>query len=276
MAAPVFDLDESGDLATGYFYSIDTTLTRHRIHGQTKEWITSSHEAEARFVWTPGGTETSDRHACPRDGSHETGAYYTSVGLDLCGGDIVGPFVPAWGNVILVNKKLADQLLESGLPCVQTTPASVVLNQSACKDPNIHLLVFAGRDPTRWPRIYPETANRCPYCGHGPIVCPECGFWYAYCPKCAKEWCRCADEAREGVEDLRLVIRPFPKLGPIIDPNRWDGSDFMPYCIVTRRVLDFFLSVHAAPLRAQPIRVDLRGITDEKRDLVERAKGHQK
>jgi len=62
--------------------------------------------------------------------------------------------------------------------------------------------------------------------------------------------------------------------GAILDVNRWDGSDFIGGTmsgIVTWRALDFLLRIHAAPLKAEPMRADVRGISEEQRDWLKRA-----
>ncbi len=68
----------------------------------------------------------------------------------------------------------------------------------------------------------------------------------------------------------------------MIDVNRWDGSDFVFVTldasglrtnVVTKRVIDWLLSIHAAPFVARPVLARLDGATPEQLKMLEAAKG---
>ena len=68
----------------------------------------------------------------------------------------------------------------------------------------------------------------------------------------------------------------------VIDVNRWDGADFVFVTldsgalrtnVVTKRVVDWLLSFHAAPFVARPVMARLDGATPEQLKMLEVAKG---
>ena len=68
----------------------------------------------------------------------------------------------------------------------------------------------------------------------------------------------------------------------VIDVNRWDGADFVFVTldaggfqtnVVTKRVVDWLLSFHAAPFVARPVMARLDGASPEQLKMLEEAKG---
>ena len=83
------------------------------------------------------------------------------------------------------------------------------------------------------------------------------------------------EEEHGGAEDPRIILKPTPDLGFVIDARRWDGNDF---CgdfldgIVTARAVDFLVRAGAAPFLAQPLRTRIDGLDADQRKRLEQAK----
>lgn len=77
--------------------------------------------------------------------------------------------------------------------------------------------------------------------------------------------------AHKGADDRRLRLSPIPREGPILEGKDWDGSDFLRDSFITKRALDWLLSVHAAPFVARPARVCIDGMTDKQKKWLEAA-----
>lgn len=158
-------------------------------------------------------------------------------------------------------------------------------------------LLFMGRSCLSPRVISPNTANRCPWCGRGPLSCSECGEWFGrqfrHCHRCRRDVfaseCEGSQLTRKEWHDFPdALVAPIPpeskpKFGSLlrfsddspissVDPARWDGSDFFSGNIVTRRVVDWLLSLHVRPFIAKPIAVDVLNISDTDRERLERAK----
>ena len=62
----------------------------------------------------------------------------------------------------------------------------------------------------------------------------------------------------------------------IVDGRRWDGTDFFGggdgLQTVTRRAVDWLLSIHAYPFEAQPVPVNIAGMTKAERERLEQAR----
>ena len=123
--------------------------------------------------------------------------------------------------------------------------------------------------------ILPEEANRCEHCGHGPLLCPGCGKiklddWDSscLCPKCGKTWQFGSDATESQMREMRIQDpEPFP--GSFVDMSRWDGSDFNTGMLVSRRVVDLLERLKCGSFRAEPVAVDVTGLTDEQWKLLE-------
>jgi len=85
-----------------------------------------------------------------------------------------------------------------------------------------------------------------------------------------------------GADDHRYVLDvPYWRESVVIvDASRWDGSDFNFYSslmtvaehVVTRRVVDWLLSIHATPFYARAVPVDVTGASPETLARLEAAR----
>ena len=256
------------DLKNGYFY----ILHNDRHIETADDWVVSP---------APDGKRHGDcgvsackrrmveRFKCsanPKHGEEEELYDYeidlTNVRLPLT------PFVSEHDHVI-VNEWLADRLKTSGLKGFRLLPATVSSFPMLYKDEattpvgKLFQLTFDGVHPGAIPHVEPASADKCPNCGAGPIVCPECGFCINPCVKCGEDW-GVSERRYEGKNDRRIKIERLGASIDVIDPRSWDGTDFMGSSHggkITRRALDWLLSIHAGPFVAQPIAVNVFGLS---------------
>lgn len=120
--------------------------------------------------------------------------------------------------------------------------------------------------------------DACPHCGHGPIVCLECGTWNYECEICGLEMGRFTSES-SGPDDKRLILSPpDERRDHILNGETWDGADFISgraawnNVYVTKRVVDFLLSIHATSFRAVPVIVDAAKMNDQQRKWMDEAR----
>lgn len=271
--------DESGDLESGYFYQLHLVRRSETCLHETKEWIVSDFEP-------PGGKpllgaecayaevvecDQRDRHDCPIDKTHVSCEIIVPTFVDLFGWPPVAPFIPNLSDG-LVNERLAEQLKASRLKNVEVQAVKLAEEPDGRPQPNVFALIFNGPEICRVGWSGPDSDNACPFCDFKPLFCRGCRTGTHFCPKCGKDCTVPQSEYSPG--DPRIVLKPTPALGPIVDPKLWDGADFCGGSCgtITRRALDWLLGVHAAPFRAQPLRTDVRGLTTDQRKLLETAK----
>lgn len=127
---------------------------------------------------------------------------------------------------------------------------------------------------SRW-ELLPEESNVCEYCGYSPILCPVCGMsklnrrdFSSICPKCDRVWLLGPDAPESEKKKMRIqVADPLPE--PCVDLAEWDGSDFNTGMLVTRRVVELLERLKCGSFRAEPVAVDVTGLTDEQWKLLE-------
>lgn len=252
-------VDQSGDLHYGYFYCLHVQREDIPCIGQTPEWTVSRLPPRRQFhAWmycTVVGRRATSRHECPVDTKHETGETIREFEIEHWGEE-AGPFVPN-SDYIFATAALAKQFTGSRLAGIREVPVKILRDpRSQAPDPELVGLSFQGRNFYRRRQITPKEGNRCPFCGHAPYICPVCDDGGGLCKKCGKQ-CLVFMHERSGPDDPRIVSIPTKRW--ILDGRNWDGSDFMDGNIITKRALDYLLSIHAAPFRAEPMLVDLRG-----------------
>jgi hypothetical protein len=266
----------SDELVFGYFYQLHLVLKSYQCIGQTSRWIISDFVppgdkqvvgAECAYAEV-SSYEQRDRHDCPIDKAHVSCEVIIPTLVDLFSGPSA-PFIPNFSDG-LVNEQLAEQLKASGLKNVEVRPVELTEDPRGPQQ-KVFALIFNGPEIFRLGWQGPEEKNVCPFCGFGPLFCRACKAGHYFCPRC-KEQTTVSPSDRK-VDDRRIVIEQ-PENGPIIDPRLWDGSDFCGGSCgtITRRALDWLLSVHAAPFRAQPLRTDVSGLTAEQSKFLETAK----
>lgn len=206
---------------------------------------------------------------CEADGAYtHTEKVINRVAVETFQGQTDGDFFPqdTYASNHFVSTRLAERLRKSNLSGVEF--GKVAHHQS--EDRKLHeatsleVLNVVGKRCWASSMILSEgVANACPHCGDAPIICPECGMLRTPCKKCKKLIAIMAGH-EEGADDRRLKFEPASETLGIVAGRRWDGSDFMTGGLITKRALDFLLSIHAAPFWYRPALVDVTGVSDEK------------
>ena len=217
---------------------------------------------------------------------HLTGRYWKDLEVDLATGAHPSVLTRAELEMefaMLVSWLFAEKLLHSGLRGYRFAPVIVHaerarLETSNLKVPDFVELQFTGRLCLR-PMSIRGVPNACPHCGREPLICPDCGKEFSWCPNCQKSAWKTRD-AKRDLGEKTLTVCPFEDRNRIIiEASTWDGSDFIfngmndlvPH-LITKRALDWLLSVHAAPFYAHPVLVNVAGLTPEQLARVEAAR----
>lgn len=168
-------------------------------------------------------------------------------------------------SVPLVSDTFAKRLAQSRLDGIRMVPLD--LQGLGRRGTRVHAVHAMGRECWH-PLSVRGVPNLCPSCGKSPIVCPHCWACFLFCPKCEEQTYTWEGGVRADVR-LPVISPPSKRPAPYIDGHRWDGCDFVyhngttPMMIVGRRALNWLLSVHAAPLFAQSIAVDIGRMSKE-------------
>jgi hypothetical protein len=271
------------DLKYGYFYGLMNVAPEHIP--VRDGWIISPSPSPVRHRYCAvvgSRKRVVQRFSCPVNPSHGQEDEVFDYEIDVAYAP--EPFPPfmndSMGETVIVNEWLADRLRGSslkGFRLIATRLANEPVWYKPSKPPLSMLfqLTFDGIAPRQLQHIEPPSADRCPFCRKGPIVCPGCGFRRNPCRYCCERW-GAAESKHEGDDDPRIVIEELGTVVPVIDPRRWDGSDFTGSYNggwITRRALDWFLSINAGPFIVEPIAVNVLNLTEAEREHLELAKG---
>ena len=178
----------------------------------------------------------------------------------------------------LLTEEVAKRLRATQFRGWDLERATVVGEKRSPKGMELYMLNALGGNCIR-PWSVHGAPNACPFCGKTKLVCQECGQHNFLCDRCGNEmWV--IREKHQGVCDKRLIRTPVDECLPnIVDGHLWDGSDFFQCSwswqgqpFVTRRVVDWFLSQHVAPMVAETVLVDVSQMTPEQRQVLEAAK----
>jgi hypothetical protein len=266
--------DETGTLVTGHFYQI---LGWNPVKRLTEDdsWVISRHEDQDSVMRATLLRSTKeDVHDCPRSKVHVSGRQLTAVEVNLFSGMLLPAIGDSDGFSFFIDKELRNRLKTSKLRGTDFIRVTVgAIDGEPRRAPELYLPIFPGKNAKRPHAVFPSEANKCPFCGKAPAFCPWCGEEeFKKCPNCdkyASVWLN----SREP-EDRRILKMPAAELGHVIDGTRWDGNDLFggKNQYITRRALDFLLSIHAAPFRARPLRTYVGGCTVEQLKNLESAK----
>ena len=239
---------------------------------------------------TEGGDLSSDSHTkralshqCSLDGEHVTAWYWDSLDIFIADDRPVDALVwpydeDSGGPYLLMKDELGSELQMRfrGLKLSSNIRGFDLDNQR-----KLPFQVIPGSlNDFRVPRCVGRLVLRglavqgkpfqCPHCGKAFETCPECGAggWRVDCPYCEKPLHRLASEKPTGPNDRRLILSPAQqRRDKIWNGVTWDGADFIgnghaAFLIVTKRVVDYLLSVHATSFQAIPVLVDAAKMTD--------------
>jgi len=285
--------NRSGTLVSGVFYRFETfddnlpTLVYTKALGvlsarspSPDELFIKGQEPWLQVVrnWSRRGEQVVHRR-CPLDKTHNTEQYWTKATFNVIRGSRISPFIPdesGHDGQHVVSGAFAERLAKSGLTGIQLEPVLEGENKTGAKDVKLFILQSLGKNCERAFKVV-GAPNACPHCGRVPLFCPHCGHRELECSKCGKDaWT--TRKWHTGAKDPRLITSPpedrYPK---ILDGSRWDGSDFIysreyVESFITKRALDWLLSIHAAPFYAEPTPVNIDGMSKEQLAKLEAAK----
>ena len=268
--------DNSSELWSGCFYQLDIqNEIAHDDAIQSSKVAISQKRSDfsdgyLRAIAFPTDDSRMSVSGCD-DERHQQKFELDIACVDFSGGVNIGDLVPA-DEFLIVTESLARKIQSSDLKGFEVQPIEILVNQSSLSDdyPLFHISP-RGKScvgPDYWLRD--DVPDQCPHCRHGPIFCRKCGFRMVMCFECGQQTLVAAF-AHKGPNDKRLRLAPHE--GNIIDASQWDGSDFMPFLVVTARVVKQCIEWGAAPFVAHPMRICVDGASTETRKALEQARG---
>lgn len=181
-----------------------------------------------------------------------------------------------------MGRPLLEKLQAEGLTGLFVSKVTVVEDEcmgSWLQEGEIVMIDGTG-SPFAQQVIAPEEANRCKHCGCAPLMCPECGnvklndadfSWI--CWNCDDIWKLPYKSPESKKKEMRIQqADPFPEL--FVDVARWNGFDFNAGPLVTWRVVELLERLKCGSLRAEPVAVDVTGLTDEQWKRLEASREH--
>lgn len=285
-------LDQTGDLREGYFYEIGLPFEGDE---DDVEWLRSRPGEDANDIVAMAPSSIGKSSArlerimgierfqrCPLD--HETEVYWTEyLVTSLWPDNEWSPLLCIhWDadGAVMITRQVAMSLRQTPFRGYRLTPARPGPERGQfvvqAVDPDVdhalvHDLQFRGRSCRRGNSLV-DAPNKCPFCGHAPLICPDCSFEARDCPLCKKP-CFAESRNHQGDSDQRYLLTEQPDrwTRAILEASRWDGSDFiwgtehpgLAGHYVTKRVVDWLLSIHANPFVAKPVLVNVEGASAE-------------
>lgn len=276
-------LDRSGTLAAGAFFRFYEAVGDDSygqpvdgmvlsLRSPTKPELKRSGERYLTVNTTDVRVEGDRR--CPKYSDHVTEQEVVGVRYRVSNrgrlADLIYNEAAAWVHTI-VSGAFAAKLKASGLNGYKLSEAEPERPKDAITGVELWVFNFTGLDCRR-PASIRHAPNACPHCGNAPLVCPSCGYVANPCPRC-EELAIVPRGLHTGAGDKRLISdEPKGFVPRILDGVRWDGSDFIYPNFITKRALDWLLSIHAAPFFAEPVLVCVDAMTDKQRKKLEAAK----
>jgi hypothetical protein len=258
--------DRSGELLKGYFFQLeipfDTDLWL-RMDSDSKQWIVSDQTTtvDSLQAWAEVCLHAEERRDCPLDASHVTRYEGHSVSwTDLHGGDHLADFVrDSIGTSIVATEAFSRRLLDSGLQGLALTGLPIRFSQASLPEtPRLCRLDFKGHDCVRPMFLRLPEPNECPRCHWGPVICPACSDTTYVCPQCGLELIGWTNKPHERPFTAEIIN----DTDFIIEAHEWDGSDFFAERYITRRALQYLVSVHATPFVAKPCWANVERLTN--------------
>jgi predicted RNA-binding Zn-ribbon protein involved in translation (DUF1610 family) len=275
----IIEFDESGVFVLHAFYQLVVPFPGDSRESSEAEGILSSLGPSRSFgevVYAsiePTWTYDSNCDLFP---CHTVARSLKSCEAELFGGHILETFVHDQ-QFVLIDATFRQQLIDSELRGFLVTDVPIRLNQSEVLGAKVCRVSSNGQSCLRQRKVNLPTSNTCIYCGWGPVVCPDCRFVNHSCPACGQVVVVRESDSLDPT-DRRFRIQRRPRSGDIVDAHLWDGSDFVPSdssLVVTRRVVDWLLSVHAISFAAMPLRANVQQTCEEVRMAIEVMQGSQ-
>lgn len=288
-------LPRDGTLVDGYFYGLDP-VGEDSFYGVESQpgWLVSLRIPDEEQLFRTTRRKYLSGESCTRDGSdwhadaaeykcsqsskHLTRWVWKKPIVELQDGPKYTDFIPLpdSGVATLMTELLRNRIIEqkySGLSTVEVEIRGSVQPPAGQK---IFALNFLGTPCLRPMRLVSDVPNECHFCHAGPLLCPECGNIMWKCDRCNECPAQPASPPVTTQKGVRHVQPPRERGPNIIEGHLWDGSDFISggwmfagRGIVTRRVIDWLLSIHATPFVAEPVAVDTSKMTSDQLQRLE-------
>ena len=281
-----------GPLAHGSFYSIcfgesDPAMCLCPNGGPDRIVSAGPRDDSLDAPWPANcaqrGSSRTPALRCPVDPAHvlteRTGLYR----FDFITYGILPPII-ARGMAPVVRREVADRLLATDLSGIGVCPVEVTswgsglaktvhkkFREATDGGADLRHIYPEGRDPSFRGTIEPPGADRCPHCGRRPACCPGCDKPYTPCPDCGGRLFHSVADAPPEDRAAGLILIDTDASRNVVDPRRWDGSDYL-HGVATRRFVDYLLSIHLWPFVAVPLPTLAEGLTDEELAKLDRAR----
>lgn len=296
--------DYSGTLKSDIFYEfiipMDSDIADLEYHKEDGwEYISKCSPTELELAekdqraWLEFGivnSKITKQKNCPADQSHVTEEYFSDLELEIWNSEdkeillvefnLSKPWyeMPREEQAVIVSASFAEQIRQCGLTGVGFVPVKIKNSDGPVEKsmPPLFALQFQGERCLRPSRVQ-GAKNACPFCAHGPLICQACDFDEFLCPKC-KQSAWTTKEAHKGPSDKRLIVSPPEQREVLVlDGSRWDGSDFVYVSgntlldtnVISKRALDWLLSIDAAPFCARSVQFCIDGMTDQQLQQLE-------
>ena len=291
-------LPASGRTRSGDFYSLYFGTTDPTVWGlePAAEGVVISAGPprgalrEHEFAYAEEGASPEEPGLrCPVDPAHVLVQEVTTLRFAFVRAGELPPVIADYISPV-VRRAVADRLAAADLRGLGFCPVDVTdwafnySDEEACRAmkaaaggaANLRHLFPKGGPVHPKTTVRPPAGNRCVYCGRAPVACPGCGWADRFCPQCGREPVRGArdvtpEEVEAGVIVSHITPLALQQTG-VIDPRRWDGSDYMAGGVATRRFLDYLLSIHLWPFVAVPLPTLVEGLSKEELIKLDRAR----
>ena len=276
--------DKSGKCIAGLFYELSGATQDPSPMRDARKWkntVASSpladptllqRRADEDGLYVQVGVEDrTDEYLCPVSQSHPTGQTNQQIYVVMFGRGPLYEFLPLDHTGPLVTNEFATRLRGRHITGLKLTTVPVLESDSRYPKTVCRL---SGKTALweRPLRLRDGLKNQCPLCGHSPLICPGCGFRDNPCGNCKG---LAITGIKMSGEKPPLLAEATPVEGPILNGSTWSGDDACRWggaLIVTRRVVDWLVSLHVGPFIALPIQVWTDGMSKQQREWLERAK----
>ena len=288
---PPFLTAPRGPFARDYFYEVHfgedvAELSEEPLEGAI---VSAGPDLSGQFVDWVAGTESQSSvqesvRRCPVDPGHITGRRTLSTSIIFVHSGVLPPIFAKYAG-LAVRGTLRARLDASDLRGLSWTRLIVEdwgSNMGDEVQEELERALNGGGDlwqlddeppyPGFRGSIQPPDADRCPYCGHAPLTCPGCGRWESPCPDCGRRPIVSGSKATPEELAAGVILMARRSYPGVMDPRRWDGSDYCGGGFMTRRMVDHLLSLHVWPFVAVPVPTLVEGLTDEERAKLETAR----
>lgn len=269
-------LDRGGRLISGCFFWLDPSGEESIVSGyRCNGWVGSprtptdeelAEQGKGNYLVGDLFATADAEHKCDQSPLHRTKSRWRKPVIELRHGPAFSEVIPLphSGSAFVVTQWLRNRLVNESFKGFECVRAETSGTANTPRNEPVWVVNFLGERCIRPLRLVGNASNLCYQCGTGPVVCPSCGQIAWKCPKCDGHPVVPSDSVSEKSPGVLRVQDLKERIPNIIEGYQWDGSDFITggwmfsgHGIVTRRVVDWLLSIHVTPFIAEPVVVDV-------------------